>query len=140
MTSLAGVDETSAISAGQYSISSAEELAKLARMTNSGLITGGEFVLASDIDLSAYSAGAGWTPIGTEANGFQANFNGNGHTITNLRINTNQKFFGLFGKINGADIKNVGLVNCNVNNTGTGWEHAYIGTLVASTEGGTLEN
>ena len=53
MTSLAGVDETSAISAGQYSISSAEELAKLARMTNSGLITGGEFVLASDIDLSA---------------------------------------------------------------------------------------
>ena len=140
MTSLAGVDETSAISAGQYSISSAEELAKLARMTNSGLITGGEFVLASDIDLSAYSAGAGWTPIGTEANGFQANFNGNGHTITNLRINTNQKFFGLFGRINGADIKNVGLVNCNVNNTGTGWAHAYIGTLVASTEGGTLEN
>lgn len=140
MTSLAGVDETSAISAGQYSISSAEELAKLARMTNSGLITGGEFVLASDIDLSAYSAGAGWTPIGTEANGFQANFNGNGHTITNLRINTNQKFFGLFGRINGADIKNVGLVNCNVINTGTDWNHAYIGTLVASTEAGTIEN
>lgn len=139
MTSLAGVDETSAISAGQYSISSAEELAKLARMTNSGLITGGEFVLASDIDLSAYSAGLGWTPIGTEANDFQANFNGNGHTITNLRINTEQGLLGLFGKISGAEIKNVGLLNCNVNNTGTGWA-PHIGALAARTEAGTIEN
>ena len=55
MTKLSSIDPNQAISNGTYSISSAEELAKLAEMTNNGKITGGEFVLAKNIDLSAYS-------------------------------------------------------------------------------------
>lgn len=46
---------------------------------------------------------------------------------------------GLFGKISGAEIKNVGLLNCNVNNTGTG-RVPHIGALAARTEAGTIEN
>ena len=54
------------LTSGTYSISTAEELAKLAAMTNNGLIgENTEFVLANDIDLSAYSTSEGWTPIGT---------------------------------------------------------------------------
>ena len=66
MTTLASVDESISLTSGTYSISTAEELAKLAAITNNGLIgENTEFVLANDIDLSAYSTSEGWTPIGT---------------------------------------------------------------------------
>ena len=53
MTALADVDEAAPLTSGTYSISSADELAKLAKMTNAGLIgKNTEFVLANDIDLS----------------------------------------------------------------------------------------
>lgn len=54
MTTLESVDETVKLTSGTYSISSAKELAKLATMTNNGLIEvgGAEFVLGADIDLS----------------------------------------------------------------------------------------
>ena len=66
MTTLASVDETTSLTSGTYSISSAEELAKLAAMTDNGLIgENTEFVLANDIDLSVYSTCEGWTLIGT---------------------------------------------------------------------------
>ena len=66
MTTLSSVDETTSLTSGTYSISTADELSKLATMTNNGLIgENTEFVLANDIDLSAYSTGEGWTLIGT---------------------------------------------------------------------------
>ena len=66
MTTLASVEELISLTSGTYSISTAEELSKLAAMTNNGLIgENTEFVLANDIDLSAYSTGKGWMPIGT---------------------------------------------------------------------------
>lgn len=72
MTTLASVDETTSLTSGTYSISTAEELAKLATMTNNGLIGANtEFVLVNDIDLSAYSTGEGWTPIGTPSKNLQ---------------------------------------------------------------------
>ena len=65
MTALSSVDSNTVISNGAYKISSVGEFAKLAEMVNAGKVTGGEFVLAADIDLSIYSSGAGWTPIGS---------------------------------------------------------------------------
>lgn len=66
MTTLASVDESISLTSGTHSISTAEELAKLAAMTNNGLIgENTEFVLANDIDLSAYSTSEGLVPIGT---------------------------------------------------------------------------
>lgn len=124
MTTLASVDETAALTTGTYSISTAEELAKLATMTNKGLIgKDTEFVLANDIDLSAYSTGSGWTPIGDKyENYFEGDFDGNGYTIKNLYINnpsdTYAGLFGYLGSNSSVDtsqtIKNVGIINADV--------------------------
>ncbi len=116
MTTLASVDETTSLTSGTYSISTAEELSKLAAMTNNGLIgENTEFVLANDIDLSAYSTGEGWTPIGSPSKSFRATFDGNGHVVSNLYIyRPNDNNQGLFGRAWYADIKNVGLENADV--------------------------
>ena len=137
MTTLASVDENTTISSGTYSISTAEELAKLATMTNNGKVWGGEFVLANDIDLSAYSTGEGWTPIGAGSREFSGKFDGNGYVIKNLysnhingTINTDNERIGLFGWLGSrSSVKNVGLENVNV--TGV----YYVGGLVGYLSG-----
>ena len=130
MIPLASVDETKEIESGTYSISTPEELAKLATMTNNGLIgAGSEFVQGANIDLTGYSSGEGWTPIGTydgvsavSSTSFRAAFDGNGYKITNLKINVSDKnYIGLFGYVMGATIENIALENANVTN-GTGKE------------------
>lgn len=69
-------------------ISNAEELAKLAELTNAGNDTSNRtFVLTSDIDLSGID---NWTAIGNNdkiQNNFKGTFDGNGHTVRNLTIN-----------------------------------------------------
>ena len=114
MTKLSEVDLNTTISSGSYSISTAEELAKLSEMTNTGKIQGGNFYLADNIDLSGYQTGEGWTPIGTSANPFKGTFDGNGYVISNLYINTNAAIdgVGLFGVAN--VIKNLGVTNAYV--------------------------
>lgn len=127
MTSLASVDETQTLAKGTYSISTAEELAKLATMQNSGKITAGsEFILGADIDLSDYSSGEGWIPIGGNngswTNYFASTLNGNGHKITNMRINRDKVLQGLIGYAGEAVVKNLGvegdIVYCNFNSAG----------------------
>lgn len=110
MTRLADVDASKTLAQGTYSISSAEELAKLATMQNSGKITtGSEFVLGADIDLSAYSSGEGWVAIGTYSQRFQCTFDGNGHKISNLYMKRAASCQGFFGAIFNAEIKNLGI-------------------------------
>ena len=60
--------------------------------------------LSSDLDLSEET----WTPIGTEEHPFNGVFNGNGHKISNLTIDDNAKYQGLFGYNKGI-IKNIGV-------------------------------
>ena len=136
MTSLSSVDESTSLTSGTYSISTAEELAKLATMTNNGKIgSGTEFVLANDIDLSAYSSGEGWTPIGDSTNTFQATFDGNGYTISNLYINRPKAYYqGLFGKTDNASLLNIALEDVNV----TGTEN--VGGLVGYANSSTITN
>ena len=128
MTKLSEVDLNTTISSGSYSISTAEELAKLSEMTNSGKIQGGNFYLADNIDLSGYQTGEGWTPIGTSANPFKGTFNGNGYVISNLYINTTASTtnVGLFGVCN--TLKNVGVENAYVYAPNAG----YVGILTGS--------
>ena len=129
MTKLSSVNPAQAISSGTYSISTAEELAKLAEMTNAGKVTGGEFVLANNIDLSAYSTGEGWTPIGNGTNSFSGTFDGNGYVVSNLYINRqNKDEQGLFGVIWTGEAKNLGIENVNI---GLGLNFSYGGGLSA---------
>ena len=119
MTTLASVDGAADLVDGTYSISTAEELEKLATMTNNGLISAGdEFVLADNIDLSAYS---NWTPIGNSSEGFAGVFDGNGYTISNLTT-SGYDYAGLFGSISSesgtnAKIKNLAITQANVQAT-----------------------
>ena len=85
------------------------------------------YELKSDIDLSAYRQGAGWLPIGNQrGNFFSAEFDGNGHTISNLRINRpTESYVGLFGHTAGF-LHHVGLQNVWVKGD------AYVGGLAGS--------
>lgn len=133
MTTMADVNESNTISNGTYSISTTEDLIKLATMTNNGLITGGEFVLANNIDLS--TAG-NWTPIGNSVDKFFTGiFDGNGYIIKNLSIknvpccNATLEGYvaGLFGSAINATIKNLGVENICIENSGV-----QVGGIIAS--------
>ena len=62
----------------------------------------------------AWTTGAGWQPIGTRSNPFSGLFDGNAHTIANLRIHgVATDDIGLFGAVaNGARIENTGSTRC----------------------------
>ena len=119
MTTLSSVSASTTISSGTYSVSSADDLAKLAEMVNNGKVTGGEFVLANDVDLSSWCAEhtaadgtGGWTAIGKDySHSFKGTFDGNGHTVSGLYINKETSDYqGLFGyTATGSTIKNVGV-------------------------------
>ena len=111
-----------------YQISSVEDLTNLAIDVNSGNPHSGEwFILTKDLDLSSFSSGAGWTPIGNDPNCFEGNFDGNGHTISNLFIDeTTVGNNGLFGLAEYCIIMNLGVVNANV----SGFEN--VGGLIGS--------
>ena len=124
MSELAG---TETITEGQYSISTPEDLAKLATMTDKGLITGGEFVLANDIDLKKYLETHTWNAIGSDSHKFSVIFNGNGHSIINLTASGKN---GLISRASdGAVIKNVGIENVNLTNG------SVMGPLLGSSAG-----
>ena len=143
MISLASItDETQILASGTYSISTPEELEKLARLSNTGKLCTMdpddgtttplgtyEFVLANDIDLKNYS---NWIPIGgipvVDTNGdgvvnydddllglFTGAFDGNGYMISNMTITNGQyEGSGLFGAVAESEIKNLGVENVDI--------------------------
>ena len=126
-----------------YSISSAKELKRFADIVNDGNTgQGSTFVLTADIDLSEYSSGEGWTPIGDYAtdtnNQFRGTFNGNGHIISNLTVSRpTADYQGLFGNCgSGFKIFNLGVESVNIRG------RDYVGGITgyASTGGSRLIN
>ena len=120
MTKLSNVDNSQVLAVGTYSISTAEELAQLAQMTNAGFISAGsEFVLANDIDLSAYSK---WVPIGNDSTPFEGTFDGNGYKISNLKVTTGSwRNAGLFANVKNSNILNVKIENADINGFPSGF-------------------
>ena len=114
MTKLSSVDSNANLVVGEYSISTADELAQLAAMTNAGLVEAGStFTLTDDIDLSGY---AKWTPIGNSTHCFEGTFNGNGYTIKNLNISGLGSWVpaGLFAQAKNSQFMNLKLDNANI--------------------------
>ena len=68
-----------------------------------------------------------WVPIGNSNKPYQGTFDGNGKTITNLYINAEQKYMGLFGYTYEGTIKNLTFEYANVTNT-----NSYAGVLVGN--------
>lgn len=88
----------------------------ITNFNSSGYYQNATFILENDIDF--VNAGSGvWDSIsgtiGTEKYPFMGTFDGNGHTIYNLSVDTSQntentvEYSSLFGRINGATIKNL---------------------------------
>ncbi len=80
-------------------------------------------------DATYWNSGAGWLPIGTNANRYAGNFKGNGYTINNLFINRGSTHLNaLFSAITGR-VETLGVTNATV----TG--NQYTGILVAVNAG-----
>lgn len=95
-----------------YQISSAGELANLAKMVNDGKTDENTyFELTADIDLG----GKEWTPIGTKDSQFAGKFSGNGKTIRNLTVGGGDNS-GLFAYSSG-EIKDVYLEKIDITTT-----------------------
>ncbi len=99
-----------------YLIMSLDNLAEVSMMTET---SGKYFKLGADIDLG----GSLWDSyIGTEANPFKGNFNGNEKTVKNFRImipgpaTGEESYAALFGVTDGdAVIEKLGIVNVEIN-------------------------
>lgn len=123
---------------GEYHIQSAEGLRNFSRFVNGGNSLSGKIVvLDANVDLE----NAEWTPVGqTGATQFMGTFNGNGYTISNLRINNTDDggncATGLFGWLNSAIVKNIKISGANI----TG--HHNVGTIAGylETSGCTIES
>jgi uncharacterized protein (UPF0128 family) len=111
-------------SSNPWQITDSTHLRILANYVNagSGDSTNGKYYkLINDIDLSVYSSGTGWMPIGKDVwyselpHCFQGNFDGNNKIIYNLTINRPVgDYMGLFGRTYFATIENLGIENGNI--------------------------
>ena len=91
--------------------------------------------LTEDIDLN----GEAWTPIGigdafyARTPSYSGTFDGKGHTIKNLSIDSSAHYVGLFGYVYGGTIRNL-----TVSGSVKGSEHT--GGIAGAANGGTFEN
>ena len=83
-----------------------------------------------------WTTGAGWQPIGDSSDPFTGKFEGNGFTISNLKINRpDTNYRGLFHFVRReAEIANVGLLDVDIIGGN------YVGGLVGFNSGGTITN
>ena len=107
----------------KYEISNAGQLYWFAEQVNSGNASVNA-VLTTDIvvnegNLATYDGTSPntwmtWTPIGNGASRrvYSGTFDGQGHTISGLYVNSNDNYIGLFGVVmSGSNIKNIGVIN-----------------------------
>ena len=96
---------------GNYTVTSAEGLKNIAKLVNEEWKLDINITLTDDIDLK----GIDWTPIGTSGNSYTGTFDGNGKTITGLKITGSNDYAGLFGFIgSGGTVKNVVLEDVQI--------------------------
>lgn len=103
-------------------------LAQLRNMSGSN-----SYLLMNNITVA--SSEALFVPIGTSAAPFTGSFDGQGKTITNLRLAGNRTYAGMFGYTNGASIYNVKLTNVQLTNN-MSYTGAIVGFMNSSTVSG----
>ena len=148
------VDENYSFSGGNgsksnpYLISTDYDLAMLSKNVNNGNNYYNKcFKMTQDIDLkaqllcgNAYGSNINklpycetteylWEPIGKDGKYFNGTFDGDGHTISNLCVNSTEQYQGLFGVTQNATIKNVNISSFFVSGS------KYVGAIVGCTMG-----
>ena len=87
------------------------------------------YKLAANLDLSS----APWIPIGGTSKRFEGTFNGNGHVLSGMFMSSMSNS-GLFGRIDGGCVYNLGLENIQVSG------RDYLGGIAGETLGATISN
>ena len=111
-------------------------------VSSTGVVTG-------DSGDAYYNGGTGWNPIGTHtwnsgvlvSDAFNAIFDGNGKTISNLFIKDAVRVdLGLFGHIGRSSgrVERLGVLNLNVSGVGGGLAGRNMGTITASYSTGSV--
>ncbi|MHC4546356.1 MAG: GLUG motif-containing protein [Planctomycetota bacterium] len=94
------------------------------------------FKLMADIDLSGYT-GTEFNIIGNNSNPFTGVFDGNDHTISNFTYtSTGKSYIGLFVYVWRGHIKDIGLIDPNLDIA----SGEYVGSLVGEIKEGTVTN
>ena len=99
-----------------------------------------KYLQTADIDASStstwFSNGSGgyygWSPIGNSSISFMGSYNGQGHSISGLYINTLANNVGFFGTANVGTISNLGIININIISTNGSCVGALIGSCGAT--------
>ncbi len=99
---------------GEYEISTPEQLVKFSSMVNSGNSFSGKTVrLMNDLDLQGWTfqpIGGGVSSDSSTGKAFSGTFDGGNHVIRNVFLYRPKDYYvALFGNINGATIKNLGI-------------------------------
>ena len=132
------VKEANAEAIKNYTIGTAENLKKLATLTNEGNAFSGETILQiANINLSTVCSSSigSWTPIGQDSKEFKGMYNGSNYEITNMYINANKERQGLFGYIkDNAVVKNI-IVKGIIENS-----NRYTGGIVGFVKSSVVSN
>ncbi len=126
---------------GTYLIYTAENLKEFAAIVNGTddppADNDADAELMNNIDLSSVCGESNsWTPIGNSIdNPYEGTFNGNGHTISGLYINTDDQ--GLFGYVSGTDGDNTGTVQ-NLSVSGTVSGGMFVGGIAGQNLGNVI--
>ena len=145
---------------GYYEISNIGQLFWFAGLVNGNLKDGTEQNtrangrLTADIDLAGYN----WFPIGQYTDNsdaipsenqytnseYRGTFDGNFHVISNLSVSLEYPYEGgLFGRISGGTVRNLGVENASIRSTATlsdGTTGVRIGVIAGENTTGTIEN
>ena len=107
-TEFSTIDEANKV----VTITTPEELALLSKQVKNGTTTGEDWTykLGADLDMSAHK----WTPIGNTDKYFKGTFDGQGHTISGIKLTDSSKIaVGLFGSVQGT-VKNLKLTDSEI--------------------------
>lgn len=125
-----------------YLISTADELRLFASMVNSGQ-TSINGRLTADIELNNTTGwenwgstppANSWTPIGSNEQPFTGIFDGQGHTVSGIYVNSGNNCQGFFGATNGATITNLHTAQGYIRGNGS------VGGIVGNAEGGSIKD
>ena len=126
-----------------YLISNADELRLFASMVNGGQ-TRISAKLTADIELNNTTGWENWsesaeglhpwTPIGSNTNPFTGTFDGQGHTVSGIYVNSGNNCQGLFGATNGATITNLHTAQGYIRGNGS------VGGIVGNAKGGSIKD
>ena len=116
LSSLERVSKADSLEANKsYRIDDYEDLMALQNfIKEGGDTTNMVFELSSDIDMR----GKAFERIGNSTNPFKGTFNGNGHVIKNLEIDTIYSYTGFFGSTLNATIDSLGILDCDIISSG----------------------